>query len=69
MMGIYYEEIESNAVGYKDDFDMFSMDFEEFLWVKGYQPEQIEDLYRHMVEPHERNFQQSSLTLSPSKRT
>ena len=31
-MGIYYEEIESNAVGFKDDFDMFSMDFEEFLW-------------------------------------
>jgi hypothetical protein len=50
MMGIYYEEIESNAVGFKDDFDMFSMDFEEFLWAKGYQPEQIEDLYRHMVE-------------------
>ena len=50
MMGIYYEEIESNAVGYKDDLDMFSMDFEEFLWAKGYQPEQIEDLYRHMVE-------------------
>ena len=50
MMGIYYEEIESNAVGFKDDYDMFSMDFEEFLWAKGYQPEQIEDLYRHMVE-------------------
>ena len=50
MMGIYYEEIESNAVGYKEDFDMFSMDFEEFLWAKGYQPEQIEDLYHHMVE-------------------
>ena len=29
---------------------MFSMDFEEFLWAKGYQPEQIEDLYHHMVE-------------------
>ena len=50
MMGIYYEEIESNAVGFKEDFDMFSMDFEEFLWAKGYQPEQVEDLYRHMVE-------------------
>ena len=50
MLGIYYEEIESNAVGYKEDFDMFSMDFEEFLWAKGYQPEQIEDLYHHMVE-------------------
>ena len=50
LMGIYYEEIESNAVGYKEDCDMFSMDFEEFLWAKGYQPKQIEDMYRHMVE-------------------
>ena len=49
LMGIYYEEIESNAVGYKEDFEMHSMDFEEFLWAKGYSPEQIEDLYRHMI--------------------
>jgi predicted AAA+ superfamily ATPase len=48
LMGIYYEEIESNAVGYKEDYEMQSMDFEEFLWAKGYSPEQIEDLYRHM---------------------
>lgn len=50
LMGIYYEEIESNAVGYKDDYEMFSMDFEEFLWAKGYQPEQVEELYSHMVK-------------------
>ena len=49
LMGIYYEEIESNAVGNKEDYEMFSMDFEEFLWAKDYSPEQIEDLYRHMV--------------------
>lgn len=49
-MGIYYEEIESNAVGFKEDFVMRSMDFEEFLWAKGYSPEQIEDLYLHMKE-------------------
>ncbi|MBR0037526.1 MAG: ATP-binding protein [Bacteroidales bacterium] len=48
LMGIYYEEIESNAVGFKEDYEMHSMDFEEFLWAKGYLPEQIEDLYRHM---------------------
>lgn len=48
LMGIYYEEIESNAVGFKEDFEMQSMDFEEFLWAKGYSEEQIEDLYRHM---------------------
>ena len=49
LMGIYYEEIESNAVGYKEDYDMFSMDFEEFLWAKGYSEEQVEDLYVHMI--------------------
>lgn len=49
LMGIYYEEIESNAVGYKEDYEMRSMDFEEFLWAKGYSCEQIEDLYSHMT--------------------
>ena len=49
LMGIYYEEIESNAVGYKEDFKMHSMDFEEFLWAKGYSEQQMESLYQHMV--------------------
>lgn len=49
LMGIYYEEIESNAVGYKEDYEMYSMDFEEFLWAKGYHHEQVEELYQHMV--------------------
>ena len=49
MMGINYREIESNSVGNKEDYEMYSMDFEEFLWAKGYKPEQIEDLYRHMI--------------------
>ena len=35
LMGVYYEEIESNAVGYKEDYLMHSLDFEEFLWAKG----------------------------------
>lgn len=53
LMGINYKEIESNSVGYKEDYDMKSMDFEEFLWAKGYKEEQIEELYRKMkaVEP------------------
>ena len=49
LMGIYYEEIESNAVGFKEDYDMYSMDFEEFLWAKGYSKQQVEDLYEHML--------------------
>ena len=50
LMGINYKEIESNSVGNKIDYSMYSMDFEEFLWAKGYQEEQIEDLYKCMLE-------------------
>ena len=49
LMGINYNEIESNSVGNKEDYEMYSMDFEEFLWVKGYKEEQIENLYEHMI--------------------
>ncbi len=48
LMGINYKEIESNSVGNKEDYEMFSMDFEEFLWAKGYKEQQIDDLYEHM---------------------
>ena len=49
LMGINYNEIESNSVGNKEDYEMYSMDFEEFLWAKGYKEEQIEELYEHMI--------------------
>lgn len=49
LMGINYKEIESNSVGNKDDYEMHSLDFEEFLWAKGYKESQIEDLYNHMI--------------------
>lgn len=49
LMGINYNEIESNSVGFKEDYEMYSLDFEEYLWAKGYKPEQIEDLYRKML--------------------
>ena len=50
LMGINYKEIESNSVGYKEDYEMHSMDFEEFLWAKGYSNDFVEDLYQHMHE-------------------
>ena len=50
LMGISYKEIESNSVGFKDDYEMHSMDFEEFLWALGYTDEQINGLYRHMLD-------------------
>ena len=49
LMGISYEEIESNSVGYKEDYEMYSMDFEEFLWAKGYRDEQIDSMYEKML--------------------
>lgn len=50
LMGINYKEIESNSVGYKEDYEMHSMDFEEFLWARGYTDEFISDLYSHMLD-------------------
>lgn len=49
LMGINYNKIESNSVGYKEDYEMYSMDFEEFLWAKGYSEEFVEELYSHML--------------------
>lgn len=48
LLGIHYKRIESNSVGYKTDYNMMSMDFEEFLWAKGYTQTDIEDMLWHM---------------------
>lgn len=50
LMGINYQEIESNSVGYKEDYEMHSMDFEEFLWAKGYSEDFMEELYQNMLQ-------------------
>ena len=50
LMGINYREIESNSVGNKEDYIMKSLDFEEFLWANGYNNEQINDLFKHMIK-------------------
>ncbi len=49
MLGINYKKIHSNSVGNKTDYEMFSMDFEEFLWAKGYHDGQIQDILKHMI--------------------
>ena len=50
MLGINYKKIHSNSVGHKTDYEMYSMDFEEFLWAKGYNQEQIDSILSHMIE-------------------
>lgn len=55
------EEPASLPVGYETQITMYSLDFEEFLWAYGYEPETINDLKRYMgtddqipVSVHER---------------
>lgn len=48
LLGINYRQIESNSVGYKTDYSMSSLDFEEFLWAKGYGSDTTEDMLWHM---------------------
>lgn len=50
LMGISYQSIESNSVGYKEDITMYPLDFEEYLWAKGYKEAQVDDLYQHLRE-------------------
>lgn len=53
LLGINYDEITSVSVGYKTDYEMHSLNFEEFLWAKGYQQNQIDEILEHMknLEP------------------
>lgn len=50
MLGLNYKRIESNSVGYKTDYEMRSLDFEEFLWAKGYDERFVGDLLSHLLE-------------------
>ena len=50
MLGINYKRIHSNSVGYKTDYEMHSLDFEEFLWANGYNESHIQGVLAHMTE-------------------
>jgi predicted AAA+ superfamily ATPase len=42
MLGVNYKQIQSIPVGYERQIEMFAMDFEEFLWAKGYKENAVE---------------------------
>lgn len=44
MLGIHYKDVPSYPVGYVDYLDMYSMDFEEFLWANGVKESSVEDI-------------------------
>ena len=49
LLGIHYKQIESVSVGYKQNYEMRSMDFEEFLWTQGYGDDTVSALLEHML--------------------
>ena len=49
LLGVQYHRIASISVGYKIDYQMYSMDFEEFLWAKGYSEDTMNDMTSHML--------------------
>ncbi|MBR7175528.1 MAG: ATP-binding protein [Clostridia bacterium] len=49
LLGIHYKQIESVSVGYKQNYEMRSLDFEEFLWTQGYGDDAVSELLEHML--------------------
>ena len=49
LLGTHYKRIQSISVGYKTDYEMFSLDFQEFLWANGYDENFIGEILDHML--------------------
>jgi len=45
LLGVNYKKISSIPVGYKEEYEMKSLDFEEYLWATGYKNDFIDDIY------------------------
>ena len=43
LLGLYYKEVRSYAVGYEQYYELKPLDFEEYLWAVGIKEEYIED--------------------------
>lgn len=49
LLGVNYKQVESFSVGFKEDIEMYSFDFEEFLWAKGYDDSLKQELLEAMI--------------------
>ena len=49
MLGIQYKRVDSFSMGYKTDMELRSMDFEEFLWARGYQEDMVDMMLERML--------------------
>ena len=50
LLGINYKKIHSISLGYKTEYEMHSMDFEEYLWAIGEREETINEILEHMIK-------------------
>jgi uncharacterized protein len=50
MLGINYKDVPSYPVGYVDSLEMYSLDFEEFLWANGVSSESINDIRQYFLK-------------------
>ena len=50
LLGVKYKEVPSYAVGYEELYQMYPMDFEEFLYANGVQPSTLELLKKCFTE-------------------
>lgn len=50
LLGINYKRIHSISLGYKTEYEMHSMDFEEYLWAIGEREETINEILEHMIK-------------------
>jgi predicted AAA+ superfamily ATPase len=50
LLGIHYKRISSIPVGFKTDYTLSSLDFAEFLAVKGYGADFVEEVFGHLVD-------------------
>ena len=49
LLGINYKKIHSISLGYKSEYEMYSMDFEEFLWAVGIDDNNINEMFNHLT--------------------
>ena len=56
LMGLYYQQIESNSVGYKEDYEMHSLDFVEELYDSMLNVRPLSALLLDVVNAHFRDY-------------
>lgn len=49
LLGVQYKRISSLSVGYQEDFEMHSLDFEEYLWARGRNDDFVDMIFSHMA--------------------